>query len=247
LIIDEVKSVLVVDDEEDLREILRFELEDQGYNVLEAKGVDDAIATLAQNNIDIIVSPIRMPEKSGIELLKDIRGKNYCAPPLLFMSGFADISISQAFDLGSAGVFSKPIDMTGLLDKVEVQLQPAMEHWKKRSDWSEVDNHFKTLTFKNIEEAEENNNVLIGHGGVFIKCSPEQFPPLNSMTYFEISFSNPSTTIKGIGKCRWQRQLELNNNQPSGVGIEFIELADSSIVFLTKLMEKEMRKPYIPC
>ena len=65
MIIDEVKSVLVVDDEEDLREILRFELEDQGYNVLEAKGVDDAIATLSQNNIDIIVSDIRMPEKSG--------------------------------------------------------------------------------------------------------------------------------------------------------------------------------------
>ena len=131
MIIDDVKSILVVDDEEDLREILRFELEDQGYSVLEAKGVDDALSKLSQNHVDIIISDIRMPEKSGVELLRKLREKHYCAPPLIFMSGFADISTSKAFDSGAAGVFSKPIDMSALLNHVKTLLQPAMEHWKK--------------------------------------------------------------------------------------------------------------------
>ena len=187
-----------------------------------------------------------MPEKSGVELLKKLREKHYCAPPLIFMSGFADISTSKAFDLGAAGVFSKPIDMSALLNHVKTLLQPAMEHWKKRSDWSNTPKYFDNISFENLKEAEDKQNLLIGHGGIFIKCSPEDFPPINSKTYFEISFSNPSTTIKGIGKCRWHRQLQLQNNQPSGVGIEFLELTDSSIVFLTKLMEKEKRKSYIP-
>lgn len=246
MITDDVKSILVVDDEEDLREILRFELEDQGYNVLEAKGVDDALLTLSQNPVDIVISDIRMPEKSGVELLKKLRENHYSTPPLVFMSGFADISTSKAFDLGAAGVFSKPIDMSALLKHVKSTLQPAMEHWKKRSDWSDTANCFSDLSFENLKDAEEKQSLLIGHGGVFIKCSPEQFPPLNSKIYFEISFSNPSTTIKGIGRCRWHRQLQLQSNQPSGVGIEFLELADSSIVFLTKLMEEEQRKSYIP-
>ena len=73
LIIEDKKSVLVVDDEEDLREILRFELEDQGYNVLEADGVDEALSRLSKNHVDVVVSDIRMPERSGIELLKEIR------------------------------------------------------------------------------------------------------------------------------------------------------------------------------
>ena len=64
MIIDDVKSILVVDDEEDLREILRFELEDQGYNVLEAKGVDDALSKLSQNHVDIQCNKAQCPHTS---------------------------------------------------------------------------------------------------------------------------------------------------------------------------------------
>ena len=97
MIIEDKKSVLVVDDEEDLREILRFELEDQGYNVLEADGVDEALSQLSKNHVDVVVSDIRMPERSGIELLKEIRIKHHDKPALIFMSGFADVSLSRAF------------------------------------------------------------------------------------------------------------------------------------------------------
>lgn len=246
MLIDEVKSILVVDDEEDLREILRFELEDQGYSVLEAKGVDNALSILEEKHVDVVISDIRMPEKSGIELLTQIRSKHYNSPPLIFMSGFADISTSKAFHLGAAGVFSKPIDMQGLLNHVKKTLQPAMEQWKKLSDWDSIEHSLKQQTFESLKAAEDEQDITLGHGGMFLKCSPDQFPALNSKTRFEIRLNNPTTTIKGIARCRWQRQIELNSDQPSGIGIEFLELADSSIVFLTELMKEDPRKAYIP-
>ena len=176
MIIDDVKSILVVDDEEDLREILRFELEDQGYCVLEAKGVDDALSKLSQNHVDIIaISDIRMPEKSGVELLRKLREKHYCAPPLIFMSGFADISTSKAFDSGAAGVFSKPHRYVCPFKSRKNLTSTCNGTLEKRSDWSNTPKYFDNISFENLNEAEDKQNLLIGHGGIFIKCSPEDF------------------------------------------------------------------------
>ena len=191
MIIEDKKSVLVVDDEEDLREILRFELEDQGYNVLEADGVDEALSQLSKNHVDVVVSDIRMPERSGIELLKEIRIKHHDKPALIFMSGFADVSLSRAFDLGASAVFSKPIDMPSLLSNIEKAAETEMEKWKKLSDWEQFPKLYNPMKIDNLDAARASKEFILGHGGFFIKSQPEEFPSLNEVFSFEIKISSP--------------------------------------------------------
>ncbi len=100
-------SVLVVDDEELLREILREELESMGATVTEADGGKLALKKLQAGKIDILITDVRMPAGDGIVLLKESRTVPY--PPLVFLcTGFSDTTVEAARALGASDIFSKP-------------------------------------------------------------------------------------------------------------------------------------------
>src|SRR5215831_18743725 len=65
--------VLVVDDDDSLRRVLQVQLEDLGYEVLTAAGGNEALASLTQCPLELVLTDLRMPGMSGIELLGRIR------------------------------------------------------------------------------------------------------------------------------------------------------------------------------
>ncbi|NDG86173.1 MAG: response regulator, partial [Proteobacteria bacterium] len=91
------KSVLVVDDEPMLREILRDVLEFEGARVCEAAHAKDALARLSQEPVDAVISDIRMPGGDGFELLAGIRDRDTGMPVVLMITGFSDISAELAY------------------------------------------------------------------------------------------------------------------------------------------------------
>ncbi|MCR4325595.1 MAG: response regulator [Patescibacteria group bacterium] len=74
------KTVLIVEDEKDIREALRDALQDKDYSVLEAKNGKEGVSTALQNHPDLIMLDLLMPEMDGMTALKHIRedtwGKN---------------------------------------------------------------------------------------------------------------------------------------------------------------------------
>ena len=84
------RSVLVVDDDSAMREMVVSMLEDQGIHALAAASADEAIERLTEFDCDVVVSDIRMPGKTGIDLLGQIRELRPDTPVVL-MTAFGSI------------------------------------------------------------------------------------------------------------------------------------------------------------
>lgn len=77
------KKILSIDDEENIRLLLSCELEDEGYEVISLGDPQQAMKMIEDEQPDIIILDIKMPQLSGIELLKMIRDKYYDLPVIL--------------------------------------------------------------------------------------------------------------------------------------------------------------------
>jgi CheY-like chemotaxis protein len=107
-------SVLVVDDEPVLRELVAFILVDRGFEVWEAESGDAAFELLQGRNFDVVVSDVRMPNGSGIDLLLRINQMERRRPHVFLVSGYSEISLEEARGLGAIDLLNKPVDYDSL-------------------------------------------------------------------------------------------------------------------------------------
>lgn len=110
----EGKTVLVVDDEPDIREILAEDIEMLGARVHQAANGRIAFDVCMQQKPDAIVSDVRMPGGDGIELLKRLREAMLPMPKIIYITGFADITPEEANSLGVQGMLYKPFSLKEL-------------------------------------------------------------------------------------------------------------------------------------
>lgn len=110
--------ILVVDDEESIRQLYKAELEDEGYEVITANDGESALQTLEQDkDIDLITVDIRMPKMDGLELVGKIREKDKKLP-IVICSAYP--SYKQDFHAWGAGAYVvKSSEMAELKEKVK--------------------------------------------------------------------------------------------------------------------------------
>ena len=115
------RKVLIVDDEAPVRESLRRYLKDVGYVVMEAADFDHALSALGAICVDAVVLDVRLPGRSGIELLQHLRSDaKLAALPVLILTGYFPDAAEQALleQLG-ASVFYKPQGCVTVLRHLE--------------------------------------------------------------------------------------------------------------------------------
>ncbi len=110
------KTILIVDDEIDLREIIASEFEYLGAKVYLANSVHIAKVILSQEKIDLVISDIRMPGETGIDLLDFVKNQKMLNTSVILISGFSDISIDEAFSKGVDGYISKPFQLDEIIE-----------------------------------------------------------------------------------------------------------------------------------
>ncbi len=116
---DESKgSIVILDDEPEIREYLRLLLWDEGYPVNPVDTVDQALKQIETGSVSLVISDIRLPGKTGIDLLQEIKVK-WPSLPVILITGFADVSSSEAIKLGAADVIKKPFNFDTLLAAIE--------------------------------------------------------------------------------------------------------------------------------
>lgn len=104
------KKILVVDDEELLREIISEELSYYGAIVDNAENGKAALPLLQQNKYDALITDVRMPGGNGVELIKNITSLNIRPPVIFICSGFNDLNADDLINLNIAYHFTKPFD-----------------------------------------------------------------------------------------------------------------------------------------
>lgn len=121
-------KILCIEDEEDIRFMLVEELEDEGYEVLEAENGEIGLAMIRSNCPDLILCDVNMPVMGGRELLVQLRENHpeYNGIPFIFLSAFADNKdVVSGLELGADDYLTKPIDLDVLLAKVSDALNNA--------------------------------------------------------------------------------------------------------------------------
>jgi signal transduction histidine kinase/ActR/RegA family two-component response regulator len=101
------ETVLVVDDEEFILETTREALLDAGYRVRTAEGGAEALSTVADEPIDVVVTDLRMPEMDGFDLIRTLRARHPNLP-IVAASGVADGRTDEALDAGADAFLAKP-------------------------------------------------------------------------------------------------------------------------------------------
>lgn len=108
-----VRRILVVDDHRDTLRSMKLLLTRLGYQVLEAENMTDALRIADEEQFDILLSDIGLPDGSGLELMKHIRETRNV--PALALSGFGmDEDVQRSRDAGFADHLTKPVSLDRL-------------------------------------------------------------------------------------------------------------------------------------
>jgi len=113
--------VLIVDDEEDIRKVIRLQLSGTRFEILEAAGAEQAIELLKDNalTVDVIICDVRMPKISGVEAVDYFR-RNFPSTPVLILTGFPDLNLAVEFmKEGVLDYLVKPVEKEKLIEAVE--------------------------------------------------------------------------------------------------------------------------------
>ena len=236
------KTLLFAEDEPELLEIYTHWFKQLGYNVFGASNANEALAICQTRPIDLVISDVRMAGGDGILLARELKKTMDASPLLVFLTGFADLSNEEAYDLGACAILSKPIDRDELRQSVERFLKPPRELWS-----TPVTLQLNALIEKRYESlaaALQQRALSFGRGGMFVRdrsSLPEQVP-----IGFQFRFTEgDATRMYGSGILRWQRPLP-QQNLPAGMGIEILHLDSEGLDPIVQWISDSKPKAFIP-
>lgn len=118
------KTILAIDDENDVLIIIKTALQSEGYQVLTASNGFDGLAAAEDKKPDLILLDLMMPEMDGMEVLKRLKeSKGTDQIPVIILTGLSDREkIRMALDQGTSYYIVKPFDYQGLVSKVKLAL-----------------------------------------------------------------------------------------------------------------------------
>ncbi len=140
------RSILVVDDDEPLRTRLARAFRDRGYTALEAGDAEQALALGVARAPDLAVVDLRLPDRSGLELVRDLRERTP-ATRIVVLTGYGSIATAlEAVRLGAVHYLPKPADADDVLNAFTratgepVTAAPALDSTPSlaRTEWEHI-------------------------------------------------------------------------------------------------------------
>ncbi len=235
------KKILIVDDEVDLCQILASELEFAGATIFQAKNVSQAQELLKQQKVDLIVSDIRMPGGTGIDLLNYCKARDVESPPIILITGFADITLEDAYHLGAEALISKPFKLEELIKLCSDLTKDSSLRFKESYTLSDV--VLKQSFNTSFETALENQEIEIGRGGIALKVDiKNRVWDGHEVIKFDLQFQDQR--LQGLGHVRWWKPLE--SSSKIILGLEFSGLDQPTLNFLQNIWRSRRIIPFIP-
>ncbi|MBX7174614.1 MAG: response regulator [Pyrinomonadaceae bacterium] len=118
-----MKRVLVVEDYADTRALMRYLLQNFGYEVLEATDGQDAINKIKENSVDLILMDISMPVMDGLTATQIIRQfEGFTKTPIIAVTAYGKSYYRQAIEAGCDDLINKPLDFNNLKPLLEQYL-----------------------------------------------------------------------------------------------------------------------------
>ena len=113
--------ILVVEDDAELRGVLRTMLESNQYRVVDAATGERGLIEARSHRPDLLISDVMMPLMDGPTMVRRARAR-YPDLPILFMSGYAEEQLRRSIDLDRMGFLPKPFSVKALAEAVQLAL-----------------------------------------------------------------------------------------------------------------------------
>ena len=126
--------ILVVDDDKNLTKVVKYNLEEEGHTVLTASTAEEGLGVLESEDIDLVLTDIRMPGMGGMELLRNIREERPAIPVILITAFAAIDSAVEAMKAGAVDYIPKPFNK----DDLKYKVKKALDHEKLREENKEL-------------------------------------------------------------------------------------------------------------
>lgn len=109
-------TVLLIDDNFDLRTTIAFGLENRGLRVIQASDGKQGLEVLENERVDLVISDVQMPVMDGMSFLMECQKRFKTPPPIFIMTGGCDYSANEFLSQGAKAFFSKPFDINKILN-----------------------------------------------------------------------------------------------------------------------------------
>ena len=136
-----MEKLLIIDDDESLNEALRLILVKEGYEVSTAENAEEALSQITRINFDLVISDLKLPGDSGIDLLKKVRQSNEDLPFIIITAYDETTSTIKAIQEGAYDYLEKPLD----LDRLKTIIKRALEGKK-------LSNHLSVSISKDTDD-----------------------------------------------------------------------------------------------
>jgi two-component system, OmpR family, KDP operon response regulator KdpE len=164
--------ILVIDDEPQVRKLLRASLRAEGFRMLEAKSADEGLSLAMQHTPDVVILDLWLPDLDGIEVLKRLRGWSHV--PIIVLSARGQESHKvEALDAGADDYLTKPFGIAELLARIRAGL--------RRSAMSRATEPGGVFTSGGLRVELETRRVFAGEGEVHL--TPIEYKILTTLVH----------------------------------------------------------------
>ncbi len=123
---DTQPKILIIDDENQIRKILKIALEARGYKIIEATNGNEGVVNAATNHPELIILDLGLPDKDGISVLKDIREWSQI-PIIILTVRNAEEDIINALNSGADDYLTKPFNTGELIARINANLRRSAQ------------------------------------------------------------------------------------------------------------------------
>ena len=120
-----MKTILIVDDEPDVLEVVEMLLLSEKYRVLKATNGVEALEVVKEETPDLVILDIMMPEMDGVKICKNMRKMENMKnnPIVMFSAKLSAIDKKESFDAGADGFITKPFNARGFIAGIKTYLE----------------------------------------------------------------------------------------------------------------------------
>lgn len=149
------EKVLIVDDDNEIRNVVSIYLKNEGYEVLQAENGYEALEIIKAESIDLVLLDIMMPKINGIEVCNEIR-KNYVMPIIFLSAKDGEVDKILGLSSGAEDYITKPFSTVELIARVKSQL-------RRYTRYNQTDKNEKIIEIGNLKINSDTRQVFVGN------------------------------------------------------------------------------------
>lgn len=192
------KTILIVDDEKDIRNIVSIYLKNNDFNTLEAENGAVALDIIENNKVDLAILDVMMPDMDGISLCIEIRKKTNM-PIIMLSAKDQDMDKVMGLTCGADDYLAKPFNPIELLARVRAQL-------RRFTEFNPASTNNNSIRYQDLEL--DMNTHKVNKKGEEIRLTPTEFKILNLLM---VNKGMVFSTEKIYDKIWGEEEFDVNN------------------------------------